>query len=181
MKVAFSPIQTALLLTSIVYGFKLNEDDSTGLTSITIPVRQLGSSVESFVEVSYNQVTKAASLNEFDLTEDKSAGKDFILVDGSSLTNRLPTGSAEKDVFTIHTTPDGEVWHVDVAANRHGGGLGSNVRVKTAVKGTLPTLKAPIVAEKAKEEVEQSFIQKYWMFIVPMLLVLMLGGGGGGQ
>ncbi|ANB15064.1 hypothetical protein AWJ20_2684 [Sugiyamaella lignohabitans] len=56
--------------------------------------------------------------------------------------------------------------------------------VKSAPKGPVPEVKEQIklVDNKIPEPpVEKSFIQKYWMYILPVALMLLVSGGGGEQ
>ncbi|KAK9453186.1 hypothetical protein V1511DRAFT_505873 [Dipodascopsis uninucleata] len=89
-------------------------------------------------------------------------------IDGLSLISGMSI-CGKHDGYRVQVFKD-EVWHVDC---RQGG----SVIFERTVPGPLAQLRPPVKSEK-KEEVEQSFFQKYWMFIVPLLLVLMLGGGG---
>ncbi|KAK9459318.1 uncharacterized protein V1516DRAFT_628725 [Lipomyces oligophaga] len=92
--------------------------------------------------------------------------------------------TGKKDVFTVHLTTAGDPWHVDytfadVKEDDNDEDDDKFVRVETCtpVRGTVAVLKPPVVPGQDPIEDNRSFIQKYWMFIVPMLLVFMLGGG----
>jgi hypothetical protein len=51
-------------------------------------------------------------------------------------------------------------------------------------EGPNPVLNAPVVVnpdgQLPEEEVEKTFIQKYWMYFIPLIVILLTSGGGGG-
>jgi hypothetical protein len=55
---------------------------------------------------------------------------------------------------------------------------------KAILVGPDPVLGETIVPKgetDAPEEVEKTFIQKYWIYIIPVVFILLTSGGGGGQ
>lgn len=47
-----------------------------------------------------------------------------------------------------------------------------------------PVLHPPVVVnadgQPPEEEVEKTFLQKYWIYIIPLVFILLTSGGGGG-
>ncbi|KAK9450285.1 uncharacterized protein V1518DRAFT_413457 [Limtongia smithiae] len=113
----------------------------------------------------------------------------LILVNGNSLSDHIPLSTAAEvqDVFTINTDSTGVPFHVDYTyktiiseSSRSNGPIAPEVKVIAPVRGPAAFLR-PVVLREAAPEEEKTFLQKYWLFLVPMLLVFMLGGGGGGS
>jgi ER membrane protein complex subunit 10 len=55
---------------------------------------------------------------------------------------------------------------------------------KSISRGPEPVLSAPVVVNPdgtpPVQEQEKTFIQKYWMYMLPVLLLVLTSGGGGG-
>lgn len=58
------------------------------------------------------------------------------------------------------------------------------VVTETSIReGPSPVLHAPIVVNpdgQPPEEVEKTFLQKYWIYMLPLVFILLTSGGGGG-
>ncbi|KAJ3054219.1 ER membrane protein complex subunit 10 [Rhizophlyctis rosea] len=101
-------------------------------------------------------------------------------------------GAGFKDHITIHVDEKGEPWHLDY--------LVPSSECKSPEQGTIEvqfktqvTIMHPVPATRPQlEEIvqgspdgkpppEKSFLQKYWMYIVPILIILLLNGGEDSQ
>ncbi|OAJ43278.1 hypothetical protein BDEG_26650 [Batrachochytrium dendrobatidis JEL423] len=94
------------------------------------------------------------------------------------------------EMITVHVDSHGKPFHLDYLVNANEClpdiDFGKTLHFKTVVAvGRLADAPRPIL-EKLKETVdgqepvpEQSFIQKYWYYIIPIMLVLTLSSSGG--
>lgn len=86
--------------------------------------------------------------------------------------------------IVLHLNPLGEPMRVDYSHNttsKHGNKV---TVVNWPPHGPEPLLKKPVPMKDNKvvePEPQKSFIQKYWMYIVPFLLLMLVSGGGGEQ
>ncbi|KAK7206306.1 hypothetical protein BZA70DRAFT_276262 [Myxozyma melibiosi] len=167
------------LLLSVGAALALEVDDF--LESYTVAVTSPGSSYSSSIEFAFNTYTKSASLLSKEITPSETSEEGFYVLNGQSLTDELPLApGSSKGIYSIHLSSSGRPWHIDYGRRHPSFPSTPEVNVVSPAKGPVATLKAPVIqGDKVVEEDNRSFIQKYWMFIVPMLLVFMLGGGGG--
>ncbi|KAK9464691.1 hypothetical protein V1512DRAFT_267691 [Lipomyces arxii] len=151
------------------------QDDSP---DILVPYKSLVSDAAGDIHLSYNIYKKSAIL--LPPVDDLTSNSDeLVVVNEQVLTDRIPGSAGAQDVVTLHLTTAGKVWHIDYTYKLESSARAIEpVTVLPATRGAVAVLKKP-VARTVVEEQEKSFIQKYWMFIVPMLLVFMLGSGGG--
>lgn len=84
--------------------------------------------------------------------------------------------STANDRIVVHLNEDNTVRNLDYSVDDT-----DTVQViKRDVKGPVPGMKEPIKLvdnEVPQEEAPKSFLQKYWMYIVPVVLMLMVSGG----
>ncbi|KAJ3041131.1 hypothetical protein HDV00_009845 [Rhizophlyctis rosea] len=108
----------------------------------------------------------------------------------------LVYGAKFQDHFTLHVNERGQPWHVDYLLPSADCKAVSQGPVKSQFK-TQVTLLYPVPASRPQLEAivqgtpdgkpppEKSFLQKYWMYLVPVLILLLLSGGddqqGGGR
>ena len=89
--------------------------------------------------------------------------------------------------ITLYLSSDYTPYHISYA-------LRPSISEETVVRvitdplianGPEPVLSPPVVVSPdgapAVEEQEKSFIQKYWMYLVPVAVLLLTSGGGGGE
>ncbi|KAK9320066.1 hypothetical protein V1517DRAFT_330501 [Lipomyces orientalis] len=160
------------------------DSDTTDTPDLKIPIKSLTSPYTNDVAITYNPHKKTGKVLPSDFTDESIDTNDLVIVNGQALTNHIPTSSGAKDIFSLHLTPSGKIWHVDYTYKQNttprAKAADAEVRVLPTNRGPVAVLKAPVINTKQALEENKSFIQKYWMFIVPMLLVFMIGGGGGG-
>lgn len=80
------------------------------------------------------------------------------------------------DRIVVHLNEDNTVRNIDYSVD----GIDSVQVIKRVSKGPVPGMKEPIKLvdnEVPQEEAPKSFLQKYWMYIVPVVLMLMVSGG----
>ena len=89
--------------------------------------------------------------------------------------------------ITLHVSSDNIVYHITYAI-RPSSESTTVVNVipdRSIAEGPNPVLNTPVVVnpdgQPSEEEVEKTFLQKYWMYILPIVILLMTSGGGGGQ
>jgi hypothetical protein len=55
---------------------------------------------------------------------------------------------------------------------------------KSIPEGPNPVLQRPVIVnsdgQTPEEEVEKTFLQKYWVYLLPVVFILLTSGGGGG-
>ncbi|KAJ3286453.1 hypothetical protein HK104_009034 [Borealophlyctis nickersoniae] len=101
----------------------------------------------------------------------------------------LVRSSGYRDQFTLHLSDMGSLWHLDylVSASecqkdsRASGPVTfkSKVEVAKPVEGARPILEQIVQATPdGKPPPEKTFLQKYWMYILPIVIILVMGGGG---
>ncbi|KAK9253993.1 hypothetical protein V1507DRAFT_456912 [Lipomyces tetrasporus] len=160
------------------------DPDTTDAPDLKIPIKSLTTAYTNDVELTYNPYKQTGKVLPSDFTDESIGTSDLVIVNGQALTNHIPTSGGAKDIFSLHLTPSGKIWHVDYTYKQNmtqrAKVADAEVRVLPTNSGPVAILKAPVINTKQALEENKSFIQKYWMFIVPMLLVFMIGGGGGG-
>ncbi|KAK9360484.1 hypothetical protein V1504DRAFT_476081 [Lipomyces starkeyi] len=174
-------ISTVLLFAAIHYA---SADLGTVDTpDLTIPIKSLTSTYASDVKLTYNPYKQAAKVLPSDFAGESISTNDLVIVNEQVLSDHIPTSVGAKDIFSLHLTPSGKIWHVDYTYTpmTTARAQSSDALVLPPNRGPVAILKAPVTSTKQAQDENKSFIQKYWMFIVPLLLVFMLGGGGGGQ
>ncbi|KAK9374416.1 uncharacterized protein V1513DRAFT_446328 [Lipomyces chichibuensis] len=147
---------------------------------LTIPIKSLTSSYASDVKLTYNPYKPSAKVIPSDFAGESISTNNLVIVNEQVLSDHIPTSGGAKDIFSLHLTPSGKIWHVDYTYTPMTNAQSSDAVVLPPNRGPVAILKAPVTSTKQVQEENKSFIQKYWMFIVPLLLVFMLGGGGGG-
>ncbi|KAA8914420.1 hypothetical protein TRICI_002918 [Trichomonascus ciferrii] len=98
------------------------------------------------------------------------SGKDFKCMALGNLNNTA------SDKIVVYLNKDNSVRNLDYSVDDT-----DNVQViRRDAKGPVPGMKEPIKLvdnEVPQEEPPKTFIQKYWMYIVPVVLMLMVSGG----
>ncbi|KAJ1851770.1 hypothetical protein GGH12_005811 [Coemansia sp. RSA 1822] len=104
---------------------------------------------------------------------------------------RLVNDLKAEETFVIHTTENGDIFHIDYDAGNSAncqkthGAVSAPVHTKALLRkrvvGPAPKLNpaAVIDMDTGKEqqpEPPKSFLAKYWYYIVPVVIMLMLGG-----
>ncbi|KAG9307494.1 hypothetical protein G9A89_017324 [Geosiphon pyriformis] len=157
--------------------------------------------ISAFVDAEKNSLNKGQDLNEtiyhVQIIDDENQKQTFV-----SFTKWcLLQSSNFEDEIIVHLNHENKLFHFDyyTAQSRCNQNSPETASFKTsvqtikAVKGVVPKLAkaAPIRPDGTVEppHEEKTFLQKYWIYIVPLLLILMFGGGpaeegqgqGGGQ
>ncbi|KAK9237347.1 hypothetical protein V1525DRAFT_404113 [Lipomyces kononenkoae] len=150
---------------------------------LKLQIKSLTSEYTNDVELTYNPYKQTAKVLESEVAGKSIGTSDLVIVNEQVLSDRIPTSGGAKDVYSLHLTPSGKVWHIDytyklMAAS--GDLKSADVNVLLPNRGPVAVLKAPVTGTQQPQDENKSFIQKYWMFIVPMLIVFLLGSGGGG-
>ncbi|KAK9356696.1 hypothetical protein V1505DRAFT_93381 [Lipomyces doorenjongii] len=153
------------------------------IPDLTIPIKSITSTYTNDVKLTYNPYKHAAKVLPSDFAAESISTNDLVLVNEQVLSDHIPTSGGAKDIFSLHLTSSGKIWHVDYTYTpmTTARAQSSDVLVFPPNRGPVAILKAPVTITKQVQDENKSFIQKYWMFIVPLVLVFMLGGGGGGQ
>ncbi|KAK9369000.1 hypothetical protein V1509DRAFT_622171 [Lipomyces kononenkoae] len=174
-------IATALLIATIHCACA---DSGTAYTpEIQLQVKSLTSEYTNNVELTYNPYKQTAKVLQSEVAKESIGMSDLVIVNEQVLSDHVPMSGGANDVFSLHLTPSGKIWHVDYTYKQMTVPVdlkSADVSVLLPNRGPVAVLKAPVTGTKQLQEENKSFIQKYWMFIVPVLLVLLLGGGGGG-
>ncbi|KAK9474402.1 uncharacterized protein V1510DRAFT_428634 [Dipodascopsis tothii] len=151
-----------------------------GSSTAKIELRKLDGSVAApDVTIAFDPLAKTGRVQTPPSDAPAVSADGLLTINGQTLTDHVPASSAANEVYRLLLSPEGKVWHIDyeyVPASQ----AQRSVVVVGASKGAQPVLQAPITPDKPAPKPEQSFVQKYWIFIVGVLLVLLLGGGGGG-
>jgi hypothetical protein len=87
--------------------------------------------------------------------------------------------------ITLFLTADNLLYHISyfVKPSSTHNTIVKVIPDKAILVGPDPILGDPIVPKAetdAPEEVEKTFIQKYWIYIIPVVFILLTSGGGGG-
>ena len=88
--------------------------------------------------------------------------------------------------ITLYVSSDNVVYHISYV-------LKPSASKQTLIKvipdrlipnGPTPKLNSPVVfnpdGQPPVEEVEKTFLQKYWIYLIPVVLLALTSGGGGG-
>ncbi|CAN6652626.1 hypothetical protein TRVA0_026S00430 [Trichomonascus vanleenenianus] len=156
-------------------------------SSLTVPV--LLQPAGSADVVTHGSITYDTSMGEARFSpesQEKYTGKACIGIgfEGSDF-ECLAYGDVQpeaREEYTLHLNADGKVIKLDYSRNLSA--EGHAVKIFKAASGPMPQVKQPIKLvnnEVPKEEPPKTFLQKYWMYIVPVVLMLMVSGGGEGR
>jgi hypothetical protein len=91
-----------------------------------------------------------------------------------------------KEEITLYLSPDNVVYHISylLRPSTTSETLVNVIPYKLIPEGPEAKLNTPVVVnpdgQPPVEEVEKTFIQKYWVYALPILLILLTSGGGGG-
>lgn len=91
-----------------------------------------------------------------------------------------------KEEITLYLSPDNVVYHISylLRPSTTSETLVNVIPYKLIPEGPEPKLNTPVVVnpdgQPPVEEVEKTFVQKYWVYALPILLILLTSGGGGG-
>lgn len=131
---------------------------------------------EDLKDVQYEPNTNASPIN----------GKACVGIEVSGKFNCMALSNfndLSSDKIVVHLNRDNSVNKLDYSRNPVSGHNEASV-IKGASKGPIPALKEPVRLvdnDVPKEEPPKSFLQKYWIYIVPPLIMLMVSGGGGAE
>ena len=89
--------------------------------------------------------------------------------------------------ITLHLSSENVVYHISYVL-KPASEQSTIVKVipdRSIPEGPNPMLKTtPVVVtpdgQPPEEEVEKTFLQKYWMYILPIIILALTSGGGGG-
>lgn len=88
--------------------------------------------------------------------------------------------------ITLYLSPDNIVYHMSYVVKPS---QSSDTIVKVITDNSIPSGPDPVLNPPVKvaadgqppaEEVEKTFLQKYWIYILPLVFILLTSGGGGG-
>jgi len=88
--------------------------------------------------------------------------------------------------ITLYLSSDNTVYHISYVV-KPSSTADTTVKVvpdRSIQKGPEPVLAAPVVVnpdgQPPVQEPEKTFIQKYWIYILPIIFILLTSGGAGG-
>jgi len=88
--------------------------------------------------------------------------------------------------ITLHVSSDNVVYHISYVL-KPASEQSTIVKVipdRSIPEGPNPALTTPVVVtpdgQPPEEEVEKTFLQKYWMYFLPIAILALTSGGGGG-
>jgi hypothetical protein len=88
--------------------------------------------------------------------------------------------------ITLYLSSDNVVYHISYSLKPS---TSQNTVVKVVTENSIPTTPDPVLnppvivnpdGQPPVPEVEKTFLQKYWIYILPIIFILLTSGGGGG-
>ena len=88
--------------------------------------------------------------------------------------------------ITLYFSPKNVLYHISyvLKPSESQGTVVRVVQYNSIPNGPDPVLNPPVVVNPdgapPEEEIEKTFLQKYWMYLLPIAIILVTSGGGGG-
>lgn len=88
--------------------------------------------------------------------------------------------------ITLHLSSGNVVYHISyvLIPSAEQSTIVKVIPDRSIPEGPNPILSTPVVVnpdgQPPEEEVEKTFLQKYWMYLLPIIILAMTSGGGGG-
>ena len=88
--------------------------------------------------------------------------------------------------ITLHLSSGNVVYHISyiLTPSDEQSTVVKVIPDRSIPEGPNPILSTPVVVnpngQPPEEEVEKTFLQKYWMYLLPIIILAMTSGGGGG-
>ncbi|KAJ8098794.1 hypothetical protein POJ06DRAFT_258028 [Lipomyces tetrasporus] len=169
------------------------DPDTTDAPDLKIPIKSLTTAYTNDVELTYNPYKQTGKVLPSDFTDESIGTSDLVIVNGQALTNvslsrmsdqcvrgwrqanstikHIPTSGGAKDIFSLHLTPSGKIWHVDYTYKQNmtqrAKVADAEVRVLPTNSGPVAILKAPVINTKQALEVS-TFLGCIWWLVGKM-------------